>query len=411
MCHRDDDDAARARCPRARSRPSRGTARAGALVAAGTRDAPRPDMTPIRFAVVGLGHFAQAAVLPAIHRQRGVELTALVSGTDDKLDALGKRYKVARLCGYEEYDALLASGAVDAVYVTVPNDLHCDAVVRAARRGVHVLCEKPMAPTEDECRLMIEACEQGGARLMIGYRLHFQAANLYAVEQIGKGVIGEPRVFSSVFTFQIREGNTRTQPRAGAGPLFDIGIYCINAARYVFQGEPITVQADRIHGGDDPRFASIDEGYAVTMEFEHNRIANFVCSYGAADRSHYEVIGTDGVIEVDRAYEYTQPMTVTIDKQGKQRRRQFRKTDQIAAEVQYFAKCIREQLDPEPGGVEGLIDVTIIGAIERAARTGQRTYLPALGAGDVPPSPDQVITRPAHDEPAMVGGVQSASKD
>src|SRR5687767_13762387 len=204
----------------------------------------------LRMAVIGQGHFAQAAVLPAIEQLDDVELTALFSGSDEKLQELGDRYGVRTLAHYDELDALLAKGIVDAVYIAVPNDLHAEMTLIAARHGVHVLCEKPMAPTEAECLQMIRACEQRRVKLMVAYRLHFQAANLIAVEIARGGELGDPRAFSSVFTMQVREGNTRVQARRGAGPLFDVGIYCVNAARYLFRSEPLEVLAMRLTGRD-----------------------------------------------------------------------------------------------------------------------------------------------------------------
>jgi glucose-fructose oxidoreductase len=364
----------------------------------------------IRFAVVGLGHFAQAAILPAIHRQRGATITALVSGTPEKLDELGSRYGVTRLCDYSQYEELLASGDIDAVYVALPNDMHADAVIRAANHGVHVLCEKPMATSSEECRAMIEACQRESVRFMIAYRLHFQSANLNVVDLIQRGTIGTPRIFSSVFSYQVKEGNTRVEARAGAGPLYDIGIYCINAARYVFREEPIGVHAHRIANSDDERFKSVEEGLAVSLRFKGGRVANFVCSYGAADRSYYEVVGTEGVLEVENAYEYTTPMAVTLVKNGKRKRRSFRKSDQIAAEVQYFVRCIRNEIEPEPSGAEGLADIHIIEAIQEAVKSGQHVAIEPLTIIDEQhPSPEQEITRPAHGVPKLVG-VESASR-
>ena len=130
----------------------------------------------LRIAVVGQGHFAQAAVLPAIDQLDEVELAALVSGSDHKLHELGAMYGVRTLAHYDDLDELLASGKIEAVYIAVPNDLHAEMTMIAARHGVHVLCEKPMAPTEAECMQMIRCCEQRRIKLMIAYRLHFQAA-------------------------------------------------------------------------------------------------------------------------------------------------------------------------------------------------------------------------------------------
>ena len=235
----------------------------------------------LRIAVIGQGHFAQAAVLPAIEQLDDVELTALVSGSPHKLSELGERYGVRSLSHYDDLDDLLARGRVDAVYIAVPNDLHAEMTLIAARHGVHVLCEKPMAPTEAECMQMIRACESRGVRLMIAYRLHFEAANLIAVEVARGGEIGEPRIFSSTFAMQVRDGNTRVQARRGAGPLYDLGVYCVNAARYLFRAEPTEVMALKA-SGRDPRFASVDEAYAVTLRFPTERVAQFTCSFGAS---------------------------------------------------------------------------------------------------------------------------------
>jgi predicted dehydrogenase len=355
----------------------------------------------IRIAVVGLGHFAQAAVLPAIEQLPDIELTALVSGSRHKLDELGRRYGVRSLCAYDRLDELLGNGAVDAVYIAVPNDLHAEMTLVAARHGVHVLCEKPMAPTEAECMQMIRACEQRRVKLMIAYRLHFEAANLVAIEIARGGEIGEPRMFSSVFSMQVRGGNVRTQPRRGAGPLYDIGIYCLNAARYLFRTEPIEVFAMKL-AGRDPRFAAVDEAFAVTLRFPVERVAQFTCSFGAHDRAHYQVIGTEGFLTLDNAYEYAAD-AMTLHAVGKHgdKTRTFSRRDQIAAEIEYFARCIRDNSDPEPSGWEGLADVRILQAIQASARFGRAVPIDPVPR---PQRPDlgQEIRIPAHALPPLI---------
>jgi glucose-fructose oxidoreductase len=361
----------------------------------------------IRFAVIGLGHFAQSAVLPAIEQLLDVELTALVSGSRHKLDELGRRYAVRMLCSYDQLDELLASDAVDAVYVAVPNDLHAEMTLIAARHGVHVLCEKPMAPTEAECLQMIRACEQRRVKLMIGYRLHFEAANLVAIELARGGDIGDPRLFSSVFSMQVRGGNVRTQPRRGAGPLYDIGIYCLNAARYLFRTEPIEVSAMRF-AGRDPRFAAVDEAYAATLRFPVDRVAQFIASFGASDRAHYQVIGTEGFLTLDNAYEYAaEGMTLQVVGKHGAKTRTFPRRDQIAAEIEYFARCIRDDHDPEPSGWEGLADVRILQALQASARFGRAVPIDPVPR---PRRPDlgQEIRIPAHEMPLLVDVEQPA---
>jgi predicted dehydrogenase len=371
--------------------------------------ATRKTKEPLRMAVVGLGHFAQVAVLPAIEQLPGVTLAALVSGDPEKLHELGDRYGVTERRGYDELDDLLAGGSIEAVYVVTPNDLHRKHALVALRRGVHVLCEKPMAATEEECREMIRAAEEGKARLMIGYRLHFEAGNLHAIELVKGGAIGQPRLFNSTFTMQVREHNIRIEPRPGAGPVYDIGIYCINAARYLLREEPVEVSAMALANPDDPRFENVDEGVAATLRFPSGALASFSISFGAASRASYEVVGTTGSVQVENAYEYTESMVVRHQpEEGKPKQRKFGKRDQIAAELQYFSKCIRAGKEPEPSGWEGLADVRIIQAVERAAHTGERVTLEPFER-DRRPSEAQEIEVPPHDEPDTVN-VDSASR-
>ena len=366
----------------------------------------RNDSSNLRIAAVGLGHFAQAAVLPAIAQLADVELVALVSGSRHKLDELGQRYGVRLRCAYDHLDELLASGEVDAVYIAVPNDLHAELTLVAARHGVHVLCEKPMAPTEAECMQMIRACQRRGVKLMIGYRLHFECANLVAVELARGGEIGESRMFSSVFSMQVRGGNVRTLPRRGAGPLYDIGIYCLNAARYLFRAEPTEVVAMKL-AGHDSRFAAVDEAFAAMLRFPHDRVAQFTCSFGAHDRAHYQVVGTEGFLTLDNAYEYAQEMLLHVEGKHGARTRTFAKSDQIAAEVEYFARCIREDLEPEPSGWEGLADVRILQAIQASARFGRAVPIEPILR---PQRPDirQEIRMPPHELPPLVDVEQPA---
>jgi predicted dehydrogenase len=141
---------------------------------------------------------------------------------------------------------------VDAVYIAEPNDRHAEFPVRCAREGVHVLCEKPLAISEEECRRMIDACRDAGVKLMTAYRLHFEPSNLEVVRLIEEGRIGEPRVFTSTFAYQVKPGNIRTSAERGGGAIWDLGIYCINAARYLFRADPTELFAMRADRPGDP---------------------------------------------------------------------------------------------------------------------------------------------------------------
>ena len=218
------------------------------------------------------------------------------------------------------------------MYIATPNTEHADWVVRAAERGLHVLCEKPLATSVRDCERMIDACERNNVRLMTAYRLHFERCNLEVAELVRKKRIGEARYFDSQFSMQVKPGNIRTQSELGGGPEWDIGIYCQNAARYVFADEPTHVWATATNSGD-PRFKEIPETVHVILKFPGERIANFICSFGAADRSRYEVVGTKGSIVVDPAYEYAEGLGYELTVGEKKKKKKFAKSDQFAPEL------------------------------------------------------------------------------
>lgn len=365
------------------------------------RSGSRPQVKTVRYAVVGLGHIAQVAVLPAFeHAKKNSRLTALVSDDPTKLKQLSRRYDVPYCYSYRQYDQCLHEGHIDAVYIALPNSLHCDFAVRAAQAGIHVLCEKPMAVTEQECRRMIQAADGGDAKLMIAYRLHFEEANMNTVELAKSGKLGTLRFFNSVFTMQVREDNIRVEAELGGGSLYDIGVYCINAARYVFQANPTKVSAFMVKGSDR-RFREVDEMTTAWLEFPGHRLATFMCSFGAADISAYEVVGTKGHVRVDPAYEYVGELEQTIVLNGKSRSRRYESRDQFAPELLYFSDCILNDRDPEPSGLEGLIDVAIIQALYRSAKTARPVSL-SLPDKKQWPAKDQVITRQPIRKPKLV---------
>jgi glucose-fructose oxidoreductase len=348
----------------------------------------------VRFAVVGLGHIAQAAVLPAFrHARPHVELTALVSGTPAKLRKLGQRYRVPHLSSYGDADELFGSGELDAVYVATPNTEHAEWVIRAAEAGLHVLCEKPLAASVRDCERMIDACERNDVLLMTAYRLHFERCNLEVADIVRRKRIGEARYFDSQFSMQVKADNIRTDAELGGGPEWDIGIYCQNAARYVFQAEPEQVWATATNSGD-LRFKEIPETVHVLLKFPGERIANFICSFGAADRSRYEIVGTKGSIVVDPAYEYAEGLGYELTIGEKKKKKKFAKSDQFAPELVYFARCMRSGRTPEPSGKEGLIDVAIIEAIHESISSGRWVDLEAP-ARKQRPTLRQQIRRPA----------------
>src|SRR5438128_2651728 len=265
----------------------------------------------VGYAVIGLGHLARAAVWPAFGHANNAKLVALVSGDAQKRTRLARKYHCDAY-DVRDLDEVLDRPDIDAVYIAEPNDKHVDFAVRSAKEGVHVLCEKPLAISEEECRRMIDACRDAGVKLMTAYRLHFEESNLAAVKLIEEGRIGEPRFFSSTFAYQVQQGNIRTSAERGGGPIWDLGVYCINAARYLFRADPVEVFATRIDRPDDPRFKEVHEGMAVQLMFPGDRIAQFTVSFGSFEQDQYRIVGTKGAIQLDQGYEYAGPREMTI---------------------------------------------------------------------------------------------------
>lgn len=356
---------------------------------------------PIRYAVVGLGHIAQAAVLPAFaHARKNSKLVALVSDDPKKLKVLSHHYRVANTFSYQDYEVCLRSGEVDAVYIALPNNLHCDFAVRAAKAHVHVLCEKPLAVDEDECHKIIQACADNEVKLMTAYRLHFERGNLEAIRLLQAGKIGEPRIFQSLFTMQVKKGNIRLQKAMGGGTLYDIGIYCLNAARYLFRSEPTEVFAFSANNGEE-RFREVDEMTSAVLRFPGERLASFTSSFGAADTAIYEVVGTRGVLRVMSAYEHSEPLKLELTVNGRTEKRSYPRRDQFAPELLYFSDCILRNHEPEPSGIEGLLDVHIIRSLLESARQRLPVKLKELRR-QRRPTLRQEIHRPPSPKPVQI---------
>lgn len=357
---------------------------------------------PVRYAVVGAGHITQAAVLPAFEHAENARLVALFSDDETKRDELSRRYAIEHTLPYDDYDDFLGKGLVDAVYIAVPNHLHCDYTVRAARCGVHVLCEKPMAVDERECEQMLRASTQGGIKLMIAYRLHFDVANLEAIEIVRGGMLGTPRLFESVFSQNVQEGNIRLAPIGmGGGSVYDMGVYCINAARYLFRDEPTEVFAVSSSPADDPRFRDCDEMTSAILRFPEDRIATFTSSFGAHDVSRYSVVGTAGRLVMEPAYEYAVGLHYRFEAQDGTGERSFEKHDQFGPQLTYFSDCILRDADPEPDALAGLADVHIVRSIYQSASEGRPVRLLPIRQTKRPDL-SQAISHPGIEKPPEV---------
>jgi predicted dehydrogenase len=356
----------------------------------------------IRYAVVGLGHIAQSAVIPAFKNARkNSKLVAIVSGDKDKLKKIGDKYKIEKRYLYSEFETCLRNGEVDAVYIATPNSYHRNIMETAAKYGVHVLCEKPVAVTTEDCLSMINEAEKHNIQFMVAYRLHFEAANLEAIKIAQSKKLGDLKIFNSVFTMQVKDHNNIRLDEAekGGGPLYDIGIYCINAARYLFKSEPTEVFA-MTASSKDSRFKKVDEIVSCVMKFPEGRTATFSLSFGAFPSSDYDLIGSKGRIRLEKAYEYSTTMSLKTYEDRKVITKKYPKRDQFAPELIYFSDCIQKKKKPEPSGEEGLADIKIIEALLLSIDLGSPIKLDEINK-KTRPNESQKITRPSFARPKL----------
>ncbi len=354
----------------------------------------------IRYGVVGLGNIAQSAVLPAFkNASSNSVLTTLISEDKQKLKVLAKKYKVHNTYLFEDMEECFMKKEIDAIYIATPNDHHRRILELAAQYKINVLCEKPMAVTLNDCLYMDQMAKKHNIKFMIAYRLHFEAANLEAVKMCRQGTLGDLKFFNSSFSYQVKDKkNIRLNPTSvGGGALYDIGIYCINASRYLFQAEPIEVVGFSVTS-DDPRFINTEETTSVILRFPNEKLAAFTVSFGAYDSSDYEIIGEKGRIRLENAYDYAMPMELrtflqTRGGEMKKQTKKYKKRDQFSAELLYFSDCIIKNKVPEPGPVEGMADVKIIQAILESIHLKQPVSLEPVNK-QVYPSQKQKFIRP-----------------
>ena len=325
----------------------------------------------VRYAIVGLGDIAQAALMPGVSHTGNSEITALVSGDPEKLTKLGKSYGVKHLYAYEQFPALLASGEIDAIYLATPNWRHAEFAVPALEAGIHVLSEKPLDVSSEQAGAIIAASERGKAKLMTAYRLHFEPATLDAIRRIRAGELGELIAFTSCFTQKVDPANHRATNGIEAGPLFDMAPYPINAIRYLFGAEPLeVVSAIGVrHAGAG--LGELDDTIAVTLRMPGDRLAQFTVSYAANQTDSFIIAGTKGAIQMDPAFGFGQGLAQYRTIGDTESHETFKATDQFGGELKYFSDCILDDRSPEPDGEEALCDLVVIEAIVTALQSRQ----------------------------------------
>jgi predicted dehydrogenase len=343
------------------------------------RPRPTPAVVPAKktgYCVVGLGRISVGHFMPGCLQSQHSTVTALVSGHPEKAQTLAAQYNVpsSSIYTYEQYDRIKDNPAIDAVYIGLPNSMHAEYTIRAAKAGKHVLCEKPMATTVADCRAMIAACAAAKKKLMIAYRCQLEAVNLKAVELIRSGALGSVQAIESANGFNIQPGEWRLDAKlAGGGPMMDVGIYSLNACRYLTGEEPQVLSAYTSVIDHDGRFNQVEENVGWTMRFPSGIVANCNTSYGAQMDGYYKVHGSKGTLQLLPAFSYEGiHMTgFTNDASGKQQPldmpEPIKDPQQFTDEADYFADCVVNDKPVKMSGEEGLRDIELIMQIYRSA--------------------------------------------
>lgn len=338
------------------------------------------------WAVVGLGKFALNQILPSFGESRSSKLVALVSGNRQKAEQVASRYGVEarNLYDYQTFDRLADNPEVDVVYIILPNALHAEYTVRAFKAGKHVFCEKPMAITVEECETMIRGGREAGRKLMVAYRAQFEPHNVEAIRRVRDGEIGPLHLVTSDHGRILDPKDPADQWRmvkslAGGGSLYDIGIYSLQAARYLTGEEPVEVSGQIASPKDDPRFREVEDRVAFQLRFPSGALANLSSSYSTASVKRIQAFGSKASLVLDPATEYEGNRLQVRFEKGLQEVK-VKDANQFAAEMDHFSQSVLANREPLTPGEEGLRDVRILQAIYQSAREGRPISLEVTGS-------------------------------
>ena len=332
----------------------------------------KAESSGIGWCIVGLGRISMDHFMPGVKQGKTGRIVALVSGHRDKAEQQAKRYGVgdSAIYNYDGYDRIRENKEIDAVYIALPNSMHAEYTVRGAKAGKHVLCEKPMATSVADSRAMIDACRAAGKKLMIAYRCQYEPVNLKAIELIRTGAIGQVQAIESANGFNISPGEWRLNRKlAGGGPLMDVGIYSLNASRYLTGEEPRDIHANSSVIDHDGRFNEVEENVGWTMRFPSGIVASCNTSYGSDMNGFYRVHGSKGMIELSPAFGY-QGIHLKAEAAGRpgiDMPTPQTGPDQFTVQADYFADCIRNNKEPKSDGEEGLRDMELMSEIYKSA--------------------------------------------
>jgi predicted dehydrogenase len=348
---------------------------AGVLVGgAAAQQVPDPPGKKVGWAIVGLGQLSINQILPAFAKCERSRVVALVSGHPDKAAKLASRYGVnpGSIYNYQNYDSIKDNREVDVIYIVLPNGMHAEYTIRGHQAGKHVLCEKPMANTPGDCHRMIDAAREAKRKLMVAYRCRYEPVNQAMIKMARDQELGPIKVIVADHGFNIGDPAQwrLNKTLAGGGSLMDIGIYSLQATRYITGEEPVEVTAMAYSTPGDVRFKEVEETINFQLRFPSGVLANCTSSYGYSGQNRYRVIATKGWFELEPATSYT-GLRMRVRRGNGLEERDVPQRDHFASEMDHMSECVMADKPPLTPGEEGWRDLKVMMAIYEAAKTGR----------------------------------------
>ena len=295
-------------------------------------------MEKVKWGVLGYARIARLHTIPAIKMAPNSEFYAIASRDEEKLKECKEEFGVTKT--YTSYDELLDDPEVDAVYIPLPNSLHKKWTIKAANKGKHVLCEKPVSLNTQETIEMVETCEKNNVNFMEGFMYRFTDRTKKVQEVLDSGVIGDIKYVNSTFKFFLdREGTIKMKPELGGGSIYDVGCYPLNFVGMVVGKEPESVSAEYIYQD------GVDVMFTGVLKYDNGIIATINSGFNAFGRMYSEIVGTKGAIEIPDTFLDNAGYITVVTKEGK-KEIPVEKCERYALEFEKFADAILNNRKP-----------------------------------------------------------------
>jgi len=329
---------------------------------------PANQQKKLGIALIGLGYYSKDLLMPALEQTKYVKLVGLVTGTPAKAKQFGEKYNISKenIYNYQNFDEIASNPAIDIVYVVLPNSLHKEFVIRAAKAGKHVICEKPMALNASECREMIDACKNANVSLSIGYRLHYEPYTQRIMQMAKEQPYGAISIVQASSGFRIGRPTDQWKAKSslGGGAIMDMGPYSLQAARYSTGLEPIAVTAQQ-YNSDPKVFVGVDETTTFQLEFPGDIVANCLTTF-AANVNYLSINAQKGEYGLRPFSGYDGLHGFLLNGETFD----FPVMNQQAAQLDAMCLSIMEKRPSLTTGEEGLRDMIIIDAMRESVRKG-----------------------------------------